>query len=69
MFLHLMKKKDSVLCRFVHFKGVGVTDSRLQNIAYPLLHFTAFIQFVLVLIYSLSLAILRLTTWICTNRQ
>ncbi len=31
------KKTNSVLCRFVHFNGnVGVTDSRLQNRAYPL---------------------------------
>ena len=31
-----LNEKKSVLCRFVHFKGVGVTDSRLQNRAYPL---------------------------------
>lgn len=37
MFLHLMKKKNSVLCRFVHFTGNReVTDSRLQNRACPL---------------------------------
>lgn len=37
MFLHLLKKNNSVLYRFVHFKGnVGVTDSRLQNRVNPL---------------------------------
>lgn len=34
----LNEKKQTILCRFVHFKGnVGVTDSRLQTRAYPLL--------------------------------
>lgn len=78
LFIMLLEKKRyfysnevKEMLQFVHLNE-KVTDCKLELLFlldFTLLHFTAFIQFLLVLVESPSLATLRLTAWICTNRK